>query len=91
MVSGEDEGCENTENEDSSEDETGFRAMRVKPINTSKPTPTLDNVSHLASTYHDMDNSPKDDAVTQFNSWEQKVKFQNGKSSERRTITQKNR
>ena len=75
----EDEDCENTEDEDSSDEDTRFCAMRVKPIHESKPTSTINHFADLTSMDHSVEDNPKDDVATQFNSWAHKAKVQNEK------------
>ena len=86
----EDEDCENTEDEDSSDDDTRFCAMRIKPGHEFKPKSTTKHVAALTSTDNDVGDSPQDDVATQFSSWAHKVKV-NKKPLGRQATSQKDR
>ena len=59
-----DEECVNTEDEDSSDDDTLFCAMGVKPIHGSKPTPTTNHFAALTSMENDVGDNPHEDVAT---------------------------
>ena len=49
-----DEECVNTEDEDNSDDDALFCAMRAKPIHEPKPTPTTNHFAALTSMENDV-------------------------------------
>ena len=85
----EDEDCENTEDEDRSDDDTWFCAIRIKPIHESKPTSTTNNVAALTSMENGVKDNPQDDVAALFNSWANKVKVQSKKPLGRQATSQK--
>ena len=80
----------NTEDEGSSEDDTLFCTMRVKPIHESKPTSTANHFAALTSIENDDGGCPHEGIATNFSSWAHKVVV-NKKSLRSPQMSQKDR